>query len=64
MNERVGGNPNVGKYLGIYFALGVGSSALVVLQTLILWIFCSIEVSFPHPAPCVAVRIRCADIGG
>ena len=32
-------------YLGIYFAFGVGSAALVVLQTLILWIFCSIEVS-------------------
>ncbi|KAH8702386.1 putative ABC metal ion transporter [Talaromyces proteolyticus] len=44
-NEIAGANPNVGKYIGIYFAFGLGSSALVVLQTLILWIFCSIEAS-------------------
>jgi ABC-type multidrug transport system fused ATPase/permease subunit len=43
-NEVEGGNSEVGKYIGIYFAFGLGSSALVVLQTLILWIFCSIEV--------------------
>jgi ATP-binding cassette subfamily C (CFTR/MRP) protein 1 len=48
MNQRYGGNPNVGKYIGIYFAFGVGSAALVVVQTLILWIFCSIEVSSLH----------------
>ncbi|KAI1085814.1 P-loop containing nucleoside triphosphate hydrolase protein [Whalleya microplaca] len=45
MNGEAGGNPEVGKYLGIYFAFGVGSSALTVVQTLILWIFCSIEAS-------------------
>ncbi|KAK5166126.1 ATP-binding cassette glutathione S-conjugate transporter ycf1 [Saxophila tyrrhenica] len=45
INERLGGNPNVAYYLGIYFAFGVGSAALVVVQTLILWIFCSIEAS-------------------
>jgi len=45
INQRYGGNPDVGKYIGIYFAFGVGSAALVVVQTLILWIFCSIEVS-------------------
>jgi hypothetical protein len=45
VNGDSGSNPHVGKYLGIYFAFGVGSSALVVVQTLILWIFCSIEVS-------------------
>ncbi|KAH6654420.1 metal resistance protein YCF1 [Truncatella angustata] len=45
MNDKVGGNPQVGKYLGIYFAFGVGSAALTVVQTLILWIFCSIEAS-------------------
>lgn len=49
VNEVEGGNPQVGKYIGIYFAFGLGASALVVLQTLILWIFCSIEV-----------RINCA----
>jgi ATP-binding cassette subfamily C (CFTR/MRP) protein 1 len=45
VNERTGSNPQVGKYLGIYFAFGTGSAALVVMQTLILWIFCSIEAS-------------------
>ena len=45
VNQRYGGNPEIGKYIGIYFAFGVGSSAMVVVQTLILWIFCSIEVS-------------------
>ncbi|KAI0481182.1 P-loop containing nucleoside triphosphate hydrolase protein [Xylariaceae sp. FL0804] len=44
-NSKAGGNPEVAKYLGIYFAFGVGSAALTVVQTLILWIFCSIEAS-------------------
>lgn len=44
INEVTGRNPDVGKYIGVYFAFGFGSSALVVLQTFILWIFCSIEV--------------------
>ncbi|GAP89237.1 putative ABC transporter transmembrane region [Rosellinia necatrix] len=44
-NSAAGSNPEVGKYLGIYFAFGVGSAALTVTQTLILWIFCSIEAS-------------------
>ncbi|KAL6712781.1 ATP-binding cassette glutathione S-conjugate transporter ycf1 [Lecanora helva] len=44
-NQRYGGNPQVGKYIGIYFAFGVGGAGLVVVQTLILWIFCSIEAS-------------------
>ncbi|CAD0049321.1 unnamed protein product, partial [Aureobasidium pullulans] len=54
VNAKYGGNPHVGKYIGIYFALGIGSAALVVVQTLILWIFCSIEVAYDllrdHPA--------------
>ncbi|KAF2755816.1 multidrug resistance-associated protein 1 [Pseudovirgaria hyperparasitica] len=45
VNSGSGRNPEVGKYIGIYFAFGVGSAALVVVQTLILWIFCSIEAS-------------------
>ncbi|KAI7379507.1 ATP-binding cassette glutathione S-conjugate transporter, partial [Hortaea werneckii] len=45
VNSRYGSNPDVGKYIGIYFAFGIGGAALVVLQTLILWIFCSIEAS-------------------
>ncbi|RMD42862.1 hypothetical protein DV735_g2276, partial [Chaetothyriales sp. CBS 134920] len=44
-NERQGSNKNVGKFIGIYFAFGIGGAALVVLQTLLLWIFCSIEAS-------------------
>ncbi len=44
-NGAAGGNPDVAKYLGVYFAFGVGSAALTVVQTLILWIFCSIEAS-------------------
>lgn len=43
-NQKAGGNDNVGMYIGIYFAFGIGSSLLMVVQTLILWIFCSIEV--------------------
>lgn len=53
-NSRVGGNPEVGKYIGIYFAFGFGSAALVVVQTLILWIFCSIEVNKPGSLPSLA----------
>ena len=45
VNQRYGSNPKVGKYIGIYFAFGIGGAALVVVQTLILWIFCSIEAS-------------------
>ncbi|KAI1359531.1 metal resistance protein YCF1 [Xylaria arbuscula] len=45
LNGAAGRNPEVGKYLGIYLAFGVGSAALTVVQTLILWIFCSIEAS-------------------
>jgi hypothetical protein len=46
VNTEAGGNPNVGLYIGIYFAFGIGSACLVVVQTLILWIFCSIEVRY------------------
>ncbi|KAH6681591.1 P-loop containing nucleoside triphosphate hydrolase protein [Halenospora varia] len=44
-NGERGSNPDVGKYIGVYFAFGIGSASLVVVQTLILWIFCSIEAS-------------------
>jgi ABC-type multidrug transport system fused ATPase/permease subunit len=44
-NEKSGFNDSIGKYIGIYFAFGIGSSLLTVGQTLILWIFCSIEAS-------------------
>ncbi|KAM7197693.1 P-loop containing nucleoside triphosphate hydrolase protein [Rhypophila sp. PSN 637] len=45
LNSRLGYNPDAGKFIGIYFAFGIGAAALTVLQTLILWIFCSIEAS-------------------
>ena len=48
-NQDFGGNPDVGRYIGVYFAIGIGSAILMVIQTLILWIFCSIEV-FLNPA--------------
>ena len=45
VNERSGVNPDVARYIGIYFALGVGGSLLMAIQALIQWIFCSIEAS-------------------
>jgi hypothetical protein len=44
-NGSSGGNYHVGRYIGIYFAFGLGYSTLVLVQTLLLWIFCSVEVS-------------------
>lgn len=44
INSELGRNPDAGKYVGIYLAFGVGGALLTVIQTLILWIFCSIEV--------------------
>lgn len=44
-NDLAGRNPHVVRYILIYFAFGIGSAFLVVVQTLILWIFCSIEAS-------------------
>ncbi|KAJ5104843.1 hypothetical protein NUU61_002190 [Penicillium alfredii] len=44
-NEAHGSNASTGKFIGIYLAFGLGSSVLVILQNLILWIFCSIEAS-------------------
>jgi ATP-binding cassette, subfamily C (CFTR/MRP), member 1 len=32
INEQYGRNPAVGKYIGIYFAFGIGGAALVVVQ--------------------------------
>lgn len=57
INGRSGNNPHVGKYIGIYFAFGIGNAALVVMQTLILWIFCSIEVSL-FPFGCTVLVLR------
>ncbi|KAH1550578.1 hypothetical protein KXX57_009402 [Aspergillus fumigatus] len=43
--SEVQAQPKVAKFIGIYLAWGLGSSILVILQNLILWIFCSIEAS-------------------
>ena len=43
-NQEYDGNPDIAKNIGIYFAFGIGGAVLMVLQTLVLWIFCSIEV--------------------
>jgi cytochrome b subunit of formate dehydrogenase len=66
VNGEEGKNPNVGKYIGVYFGFGIGSAALVVVQTLILWIFCSIEVSrtdvlgvFHHANAIAAAKLSC-----
>ena len=43
-NQKTGRNDDVGKFIGIYFAFGIGGAALTVVQAMVLWIFCSIEV--------------------
>jgi len=43
-NQEKGYNADIGKFIGIYFAFGIGAAGLTVIQTLVLWIFCSIEV--------------------
>jgi hypothetical protein len=48
-NDIAGGNPDVVRYIVVYFAFGIGSALLVVVQTLILWILCSIEVRHRVP---------------
>ena len=45
LNERSGGNLSISRNLGIYFALGVSSSAMIVLQTIIMWVYCAIQAS-------------------
>ena len=48
MNEASGANPQVGKYIGIYFAFGIGAAALVVIQvsiccTCVTWVLTSTD---------------------
>ncbi|KAM0414623.1 hypothetical protein ACHAPT_013533 [Fusarium lateritium] len=44
-NDDTNIDVNVKKYLGIYVAFGLGSAGLVLLQSSILWLWCSIEAS-------------------
>lgn len=52
LNSEKRENVQVGKYIGIYFAFGIGAAALVVFQTLILWVFCAVEVSISMTSVC------------
>ncbi|SCV04479.1 LAMI_0H16468g1_1 [Lachancea mirantina] len=45
VNTKYGYNPSVVKYLGIYFLLGLGSALSSLVQTVILWIYCTIHGS-------------------
>lgn len=45
VNTRYGANPHAVRYLVIYFALGVGSALSTLIQTIILWVFCTIHGS-------------------
>ncbi|CAL9730528.1 metal resistance protein Ycf1p [Monosporozyma unispora] len=45
INTKYGENPNAGHYLLIYLAFGVGSALSTLVQTVILWVFCTIHGS-------------------
>ena len=45
LNSRMGYNPNPWRNLGIYFALCMGSIMLVVSESLVQWLLCSISGS-------------------
>lgn len=45
VNSGYGYNPHVGFYLGIYLLLGFGSSLFVLIQSCIVWIYCTIHGS-------------------
>ncbi|CCF56859.1 hypothetical protein KAFR_0B05630 [Kazachstania africana CBS 2517] len=45
INTERGSNPNAIHYLFIYFALGFGSALSTLIQTVILWVFCTIRGS-------------------
>ena len=63
VNQEYGRNPDIGRYIGIYFGFGVGAGALMVLQTLLLWIFCSIEVGSIDATDLRAVELMQVDAG-
>lgn len=45
VNTKYGYNPDVPKYLSIYFALGIGYSLCSLVQTCFMWIYCTIRGS-------------------
>ncbi|KAI9139662.1 multi drug resistance-associated protein MRP [Paraphysoderma sedebokerense] len=44
-NKRTGTNENIGLYLGVYGAIGVVYALLIILQTILVWVFCAIRCS-------------------
>ncbi|SCV00147.1 LAME_0G07822g1_1 [Lachancea meyersii CBS 8951] len=56
VNTKYGANPHVGMYLGIYFLLGAGSALSTLVQTVILWVYCTIHGSrYLHDAMTASV---------
>ncbi|SCU87103.1 LAFA_0E04720g1_1 [Lachancea sp. 'fantastica'] len=56
INTKYGTNPHVGMYLGIYFLLGFGSALSTLIQTIILWVYCTIHGSrYLHDAMATSV---------
>lgn len=45
VNSKYGTNPHAGRYLAIYLALGISSAFSTLIQTVILWVFCTIRGS-------------------
>lgn len=45
VNSSIGANPHPGRYLGVYLALGISSALATLVQTIILWLFCTIRGS-------------------
>ncbi|KAH3686130.1 hypothetical protein WICPIJ_002894 [Wickerhamomyces pijperi] len=45
VNSDEGSNSNVGMYLGVYLGLGLAASSAVLLQSILLWQYVSIEAS-------------------
>jgi ATP-binding cassette subfamily C (CFTR/MRP) protein 1 len=44
-NGETGSNSSIAKNVGVYFALGIVGSAMIFIQTTIMWIFCAIRAS-------------------
>lgn len=45
VNTKFGVNPHAGWYLAVYLALGLLSAASTLVQTVVLWVFCTIRGS-------------------
>lgn len=45
INTKYGANPHAGRYLAIYLALGILSAFSTLIQTVVLWVYCTIHGS-------------------